>query len=228
MIKIAIDPGHGGVDPGAVANNLQEKDINLHVGLGVAHRLETNYENVQILRVRIGDETVSLKTRVAQANSFGADLYLSIHVNAGGGAGFESYRHPAAPQRTKELQYAIHDELMKFYSQFGRPDRGKKTANFLVLRETSMPALLLENLFIDNAEEADLLRMVQFRNELIDAITLAVAKALDLKKKKSSSTLYAVRVGTFSYRETAERVAQELKLKGYSASVIQLERRWCE
>lgn len=220
-MRIAIDPGHGGRDPGAVANGLREKDINLHVGLGVAYRLETEYEDVEVLRLRIGDETVSLRERTDKANVWGADFYFSIHSNAGGGAGFESFRHPSAGERTKEIQYTIHDELMKFYHQFGRPDRGKKTANFHVLRETKMSAVLIENLFVDNKEEADLLRKVAFRNELTDAIVEAVAKALNLKRKQAQSkVLYKVQVGAFQYKENAERLKQELRNKGYKDAFI--------
>jgi N-acetylmuramoyl-L-alanine amidase len=223
MTKIVIDPGHGGGDPGAVGNGLQEKDITLHVGLGVAYRLETEYEDVQVLRTRTGDGTVSLQERTDKANSFGADFFLSVHVNAGGGAGFESFRHPSAGERTKTLQYAIHDEIMKFYKQYGRPDRGKKTANFHVLRETEMPAVLIENLFIDNSQEADLLRTVAFRNELIDVITRAVAQALSLKKKAANpgTVLYRVQVGAFQYRENAEKLVKDLKSKGYDAFIVE-------
>lgn len=227
MTKIVIDPGHGGTDPGAVANGLREKDINLYVGLGVAYRLESEYEGVQVLRTRTGDEAVPLRERVDKANAFNADFFLSIHVNAGGGAGFESYRHPNAGERTRELQYTIHDAIMQFYKQSGRPDRGKKTANFFVLRETSMPAVLLENLFIDNPQEADLLRTVAFQNELIDAITSAVAKALNLKKKESAlgtNKLYRVQVGAFQYRENAEKLVRELKAKGYDAFIVETQK----
>jgi len=224
MVKIVVDSGHGGIDPGAVANGLREKDLNLDIGLGVAHKLELEYEDAQVILTRMGNETVSLRKRVEIANEANANFFLSLHVNAGGGSGFESFRHPQAFTNTKVLQYKIHDELMKFYRKFSRPDRGKKTANFYVLRETKMSAVLLENLFLDNTEEVKLLRTVSFRNELIDAITVAVAKALNLKRKAvipGSKKLYRVQVGAFKYRKNAERLVHELKLKGYDAFIVE-------
>jgi len=83
MVKIYIDPGHGGNDPGAVANGLREKDLTLKIGLKLRDYL-SGYENVQIRMSRTTDKTVSLSERTNDANKWGADLFVSIHINAGG------------------------------------------------------------------------------------------------------------------------------------------------
>jgi N-acetylmuramoyl-L-alanine amidase len=225
MIKLALDAGHGGNDPGAIGALAKEKDINLHIAYGVKYRLETEYQGVEVSLTRRGDETVSLKARTTVANAWGAHFLVSLHSNAGGGTGFESYRHPNANERVKEFQYAVHAGLMQFYKTYNLRDRGKKTANFHILRESSMPAILLENLFVDNEQDHALLVRVEFRNLLISAATLSIAKAIGLKpKQEEPSVLYKVQVGAFRDRANAERLKEDLKVKGYNAFIVE-ERR---
>lgn len=85
MVKIFIDPGHGGTDPGAVGNGLQEKNLTLQIATRVKNILLAEYNNVTILMSRTGDTFPTLQDRTNQANAWGADFFLSIHINAGGG-----------------------------------------------------------------------------------------------------------------------------------------------
>src|SRR5690606_1224957 len=124
MVKIYIDPGHGGNDPGAVANGLREKDLNLKIAKYMRDYLLNNYTGVSVRMSRETDKTVSLSARTNDANKWGANAYVSIHVNAGGGTGFESYVYPNVSQATRNLQNAVHSEVMKVFSGFR--DRGKK------------------------------------------------------------------------------------------------------
>lgn len=94
MVKIFIDPGHGGTDPGASANGLQEKQLTLQIALALRNILLNEYQNVTVQLSRTSDQTVSLTQRTNAANSWGADYFLSIHINAGGGTGFEDYIYP--------------------------------------------------------------------------------------------------------------------------------------
>lgn len=146
MVKIFIDPGHGGSDAGAVSNGIQEKNITLQIAKKVQDILQNEYSNVSIRMSRTGDSTVSLSERTNAANSWGADYYLSIHINAGGGTGFESYVYTGVGTPTTTYQTQIHSAVI---SSTNFQDRGKKQANFHVLRETTMPAILTENGFID-------------------------------------------------------------------------------
>jgi len=181
MVKLALDAGHGGNDPGAVGNGLKEKDLTLYRVLKTAQILKANYLDIEILLTRSKDETVSLQKRCDLANSWGADFFLSDHVNAGGGTGFESYRLPGATASTVQKHSAIHNEIMNFLKSYSLRDRGTKTANFYVLKYTKMPAVLIECLFIDNSKDANLLKQQAFQDNLAAAIARGIAKALGLK-----------------------------------------------
>lgn len=182
MARICINPGHGGPDLGACANGLKEKDLNLHIARGIANGLK-DYQDIEVLLTRTGDETESLAQICKKCNDWKADFFLSIHNNAGGGTGFESYVVPNARQVTKDKQTVIHDEVMSYYKQYNIRDRGKKTANFYVLKNTDPGAVLLECLFVDHACDAALLKQVNFLDGLADAIARGIAKALGLKAK---------------------------------------------
>ena len=113
MVKVFIDPGHGGVDPGAVANGLQEKEITLQLAKEIQKILLNEYENIAIKMSRTTDQTVSLNSRTALANHWNADIFLSIHINAGKGTGFESYIYSNVGKMTKKYQDIIHNTIIK-------------------------------------------------------------------------------------------------------------------
>lgn len=177
--RVVVDPGHGGRDPGAVAGPLREADLALDLTLKAARGLER--QGVSMRLTRQEDRDVSLPERVALANRTGADLFLSVHCNAASNPearGFESYVHPAAWPRTREIARTIHERLAAFLNSFGVPDRGLKEADFYVLRETRCPAVLLECLFLTNAEDARLLGDPAWRSRLAAEIAQAVVGAL--------------------------------------------------
>jgi len=150
MAKVFIDPGHGGSDPGAVANGLKEKNLTLAIAKECAKVLRAAGEQVKMSRT--GDTYPSLSARCQAANSWGADLFVSVHINAGGGTGFESYIYNGGVSaKTKRLQDAVHETIA---AGCGLKDRGQKRANYQVLRDTVMPAVLTENGFIDNKNDA--------------------------------------------------------------------------
>ncbi|MGS2777482.1 N-acetylmuramoyl-L-alanine amidase family protein [Robertmurraya sp. GLU-23] len=153
MVKIFIDPGHGGSDSGAVGNGIREKNVTLQIGLKMRDILEREYSNVSIRMSRTGDTTVSLNQRSNAANSWGADFLYSVHVNSGGGMGYEDYIYSrlSSSSRTAQMQRTIHSEIM---ARNNMNDRGMKKADFHMLRETNMDAVLTENGFIDNAGDA--------------------------------------------------------------------------
>ncbi|WP_062350577.1 N-acetylmuramoyl-L-alanine amidase [Bacillus kwashiorkori] len=227
MVKIFIDPGHGGSDPGATGNGLQEKNITLQIAQRIRDMLTSEYENVSVKMSRTGDQTVSLNERTKAANDWNADFYLSIHINAGGGTGFESYVHPQSPQRTKNLQNTIHDEIMK---QVDFRNRGKKQANFHVLRETVMDAMLTENGFIDNSADANKLKKSSFIDNLARGHVNGLAKSLNLKKKSSPppqdppknnpGQLYKVQIGAFRDEENAKQLADRAKKAGFDVYIV--------
>ena len=188
-MKIFIDPGHGGKDPGATGNGLQEKDVVLDLALRLAKELE-NY-NCQVKLARDKDVYVANGDRTKEANAWGAVLYFSIHINGHTNTsanGYEDFIYPTAPQKTANIRKAIHTKLSAVWLNAGRANRGMKTANFQVLRETKMPAVLVENGFISNKEDADLLRNKDFRIKLVNAMLEGIVNALDLEKKGTQGT----------------------------------------
>ena len=131
-MKVIIDPGHGGRDPGAVGHGLKEKDLTLDIA-GRTRDALAGYD-VDVYMTRNSDVDLELPERADMANRLDADLFVSIHCNAGGGTGFESYIYPGAGARTQALQGAIHEHLARFYGSYGLANRGKKTANFEIGR----------------------------------------------------------------------------------------------
>ncbi|WP_020523979.1 N-acetylmuramoyl-L-alanine amidase [Catelliglobosispora koreensis] len=178
--KIYIDPGHGGTDPGAVANGLQEKTLTLNIALQVRNILQANYD-VDIRMSRTTDITRSLDYRTNDANAWGAAIFVSVHINSGGGTGFESYRYPTADTATVNLHNALHSKIITSMRTVGSvTDRGKKTANFHVLRESNMPAVLTENLFIDTTADANLLKNASFLTATANGHAQGIAQYLGL------------------------------------------------
>ncbi|MQA26491.1 MAG: N-acetylmuramoyl-L-alanine amidase [Micromonosporaceae bacterium] len=177
---IYLDPGHGGSDPGAVGNGLREKDITLDIGLRTRSILTSSW-NVAVRMSRTTDVYRSLSYRSSDANAWGAHLFVSIHVNAGGGTGFESYIYPGASSRTHRLQDDVHAAVLANMRTISSiTDRGQKTANFHVLRETAMSAVLTENLFIDRTYDANLLSRSDFRQATARGHARGIARFLGL------------------------------------------------
>jgi N-acetylmuramoyl-L-alanine amidase len=184
MVKIFIDPGHGGNDPGATANGLFEKDLTLSIALKLKAEL-LKYENVQVKLSRENDTYLTLSERAKMANDWGADIFISIHINAGGGVGFESYIYNGSVSTsTIAYQNIIHEEIVKVT---GWNDRGKKRENYAVLRETKMPAILTENGFIDNTTDANKLKNDSFLDNISQGHVNGIVKVFNLKKNSTPS-----------------------------------------
>jgi N-acetylmuramoyl-L-alanine amidase len=187
MKKIWIDEGHGGNDPGATANGLQEKDIVLTIGNHLTKIIRDNYE-ADVLRTRTDDTFTKLSDRAKKANEAGADLFVSIHINAGGGTGFETFIHPLAPDATQKIQKKIHAAILQSMKKDAPTrNRGLKRAKFVVLRQTAMPAVLTENLFVDHHKDAQRLHSESFLKNIAEGHARGIAEALNLKKKKQST-----------------------------------------
>src|SRR6476660_7604233 len=132
-----------------------EKDIVLKIAKKMDALLK-NYSNIEVKLSRSSDVFLSLNERTQMANNWGADVLLSLHINAAAAAsakGFESYRYTNTNAATTAFQNVMHQEIMK---QLGSEisDRGKKQKNLHMLRESKMKACLTENLFISNAADA--------------------------------------------------------------------------
>lgn len=187
MKKVWIDAGHGGKDPGASANGLKEKDIVLAVSLAIKKQLESEYEGVQVLLSRSTDVFLELRDRTSKANAAGADILVSIHCNASGGSGgFETFRYTSASAASRALQNVLHTEITAALKPFGVTDRGQKAANLHMVRESKMPAVLTENLFVDVTADAINLKRPVVIDAIITGHVKGIAKYLGLAKKERS------------------------------------------
>ncbi|ERN53567.1 N-acetylmuramoyl-L-alanine amidase [Alkalihalophilus marmarensis] len=221
MVKVFIDPGHGGTDPGAVGNGLQEKNLTLTIARLIREMLLNEFVNVEVRMSRNSDITVSLAERSTLANNWNANYFLSIHINAGGGTGFESYIHSSVPSRTRQLQQVVHPAII---SEIQVTNRGQKNANFAVLRNTSMPAILTENLFIDRTSDANLLKDPSFLNRVARGHVNGIAQAFNLQRKPTpppAGTLYKIQAGAFSDKANADRMVSRLRADGYNPYLYQ-------
>lgn len=187
MKKVWIDAGHGGKDPGASGNGVVEKNIALRVVTEAARRLERDYGSVQCLLSRSTDVYLPLKERTDKANAAGADVLISVHCNAGGGAGgFESYTYSGTRDAaTAALQDVLHTEIMQRLRPFGVNDRGQRKKDLHMCRESRMPAVLTENLFVDVAADAARLKRPEVIEAIISGHVAGVAKYLKLQPKKA-------------------------------------------
>ncbi|NJO40592.1 MAG: AMIN domain-containing protein [Cyanobacteria bacterium CRU_2_1] len=171
-VVVAIDPGHGGRDPGAVGiNGLQETDIVLDIGVQVASLLEE--QGVTVVLTRQDDREIDLEPRVQAANQAGADLFISIHANAISLSrpdvnGVETYYYSDSGLG---LAQVIHEIIV---DRTDSRDRGIRFARFYVLRNTSMPAVLLEVGFVTGEIDAPRLADPEFRQQMAEAIVAGI------------------------------------------------------
>lgn len=169
---VAVDPGHGGYSTGAVYEEVQEKDINLPIALRVAELLEER--GCKVLLTREDDRFVDLYDRSYMANDAGVDIFVSIHANAsetdGDFQGIFTYHCPGA-RRAKELAQAVQDQVVQ---ATGAMDWGLLAERFVVLRETYMPAILVETGFMSCHEE--LMRLVdpEYQEKLAQGIARGI------------------------------------------------------
>lgn len=175
---IVIDPGHGGYDMGACARFCEEKDICLRTGLMLRKNLEQMGYHVIMTRTR--DEFIPLKKRAEIANTNRSQVLVSLHFNSAkneSANGIEIFYSPKAePWRLKRSKMLAQTVLAKMLSQTGANSRGVKTGNFCVIRDTHMPAILIEGGFITN--EAELKQINDDR--YLSKIASAIADALDI------------------------------------------------
>ncbi|UNU23422.1 N-acetylmuramoyl-L-alanine amidase [Microcoleus vaginatus] len=168
---VAIDPGHGGRDPGAVGiQGIQEKEIVLDISFQVARLLEQ--QGVQVVMTRTDDSEIDLEPRVSLAERVNATLFVSIHANAINMSrpdisGIETYYF----NNGQDLARVIHASILE---GTGANDRRVRQARFYVLRKTSMPSVLLEVGFVTGAEDAARLSDPAYRSQMAASIARGI------------------------------------------------------
>lgn len=196
---IVIDPGHGignakpGVyDPGAVFDGLHEADVNLDISKRVANDLVEKGYIVKNLRESWNVE-LPLGARAKKANELEAEVFVSVHVNSYEGEsesakGVRTYYFPGSVEG-KELGKYVQDSLIEALEEriegFSQDYEGLREGNFKVLRETNMPAILVEIGFITN--ERDKRYMVENPKVVAEGIAEGIDNYLNEKEFNKSN-----------------------------------------
>jgi N-acetylmuramoyl-L-alanine amidase len=179
---IVVDPGHGGHNPGAVANGVQEADVNLAVSLLLRDKLQK--EGATVIMTRQADQPVAsknstlgqeLQARVDIAEKNRADLFVSVHANSNPQKNIAGAMTFYPQNRSSQLALDVQNALV---DQTGAVDKGTSPATFYVLRKTSMPSILVETGFLTNAKEASNLSNSAYQNKIAQGIFNGIARYL--------------------------------------------------
>lgn len=180
---IVIDPGHGGKDPGVVEEGIREKDITTEVSIRLSTIL--GQAGAIVFLTRDSDESLAntkredLDERISIANNRDADLFISIHVNsyrAGRGVhGAQTFSQPGN-KASKVLAEYIQDELVRV---LGNNHRKAKQVDYYLLRNASMPAVIVEVGFITNSIEGELLQNPAYQSKVAYAIFTGIVNYLN-------------------------------------------------
>ena len=180
---VVLDAGHGGKDPGAIGLcGTKEKDVAMQVTSKIGEVLVRH--GVKVVYTRAQDintsQKLELATRTSIANNAKADLFVSIHANSAANNaahGQETYAYQTGDTGYK-LAQAIQKEMV---GASGLKDRGVKTADYYVIKYTTMPAALVELAFISNIEEEKLLKDANWQEKMAVAIAKGILTTLNIK-----------------------------------------------
>jgi N-acetylmuramoyl-L-alanine amidase len=210
MHKIAIACGHtlGGADTGARKYLIEENCTREILTLVDEGLKELGYETVVCRIDKANSVMESLAYRVNKANNSKADFYAEFHLNSGGGHGVETY---VCATGGKAEMYAqkVQQEMCKI----GYTDRGIKTANFYVIENTTMSAILIECGFVDSKEDTSLYNPQKIANAFIKAIT----------GQEPKQKFYKVQLGAFKDRTNCEQYADKVKKEGYQTYIVAVD-----
>ena len=219
-MKVFIGVGHGGTDPGAVANGVKEKDLNLSIAIACRDELTKHGVSVKVSRSK--DENDTLSEEIKECNAFSPDLAVDIHNNAGGGDGAEVFHHHGGG-KGKTLAENILSEIVKV-GQNSRGAKIRKNSNgkdyYGFIREVHAPSVIVECAFVDNASDLKMLATEDKRKEMGAAIAKGILKTLGVEYKGEKNTLYRVQVGAYLLKSNAEAVQKKIKAVGFDAFIV--------
>lgn len=187
---VGIDAGHGINTSGKRCDKRYDKNQTREWSLNskVANYVQSYLKDYDVSTIRLDDTTgktdISLSKRCNTANNKKCDLVVSIHHNAGGGNGLESYVWNGLPStsRTIKIGQTIHNACIK---ATGQRDRGLKKADFAIIRDTYMDAVLIEGGFMDHPEDTPRILTDDFAKKYARGIVNGIAEYYKLKKKET-------------------------------------------
>lgn len=213
MKKVFISAGHGGSDPGAVANGFKEKDLNLEIALACGDYLKANGVDVKLSRTK--DENDDINQEAAESNAFGPDYTVSIHNNAGGGDGIEAWYQVDGSSR------ALAENILVEVVKIGQNSRGAKTrANsngtdyYGFIRQTNAPAVIVECAFVDNAADMKIIDTAAERKTMGIAIAKGILRTLGIAEKPAATVKPSTTTSTVKKGETVSIAANAVYYNG--------------
>jgi N-acetylmuramoyl-L-alanine amidase len=234
MFKIALTAGHYKHTAGKRClksldkNETREWVLNDRICDKVEKLLKA-YDGYSLIRTddTSGEKKISVEARVNAANNFKADIYISVHHNAGieggKGGGIMAYTYTNVDSVTKAWQKDLYATLVKHTDLAGNRSTPMAAADLGECRMTAMPAVLLELGFMDSATDVPVILTEAYADKCAKAIVEVLVRRGKLTKKVAAATnsgkVYRVQVGTFTNKKNAEKLVAELKGKGYSAII---------
>lgn len=182
-MKVYLSPGHGGSDPGAAANGVQEKAVNLAVSLLVRDMLKAH--GCEVKMGRETDTYVPYSTRITQANKWPADCYIAIHHNAADNQeakGFEVYHSIIPTSKGKVLAEYIVERMAVTTSLVNRGARTRESEirpgvdYYIEIREPKMPAVIVECGFLTNPDDAKYCASKMGQTDIAQGISQGILK----------------------------------------------------
>lgn len=234
MLKISIDAGHYKGTPGrrclAALDPAQtgEWELNRRVADKLEERLERY--NCQVLRVddKTGNRLIDLGDRVAAANGWPADVYLSIHHNAGirggSGGGCVVYTAPGCQAKSKALQKAVYGAVVSRTGLVGNRATPMAESRLYVLQRTTMPAILIECGFMDSSTDVPVILGPYFGSQVADGLLAALVEVFGLTERKEEKhrMSYTKRGGAHivevPIKDFAVRLVDRAKKSAYSGN----------
>lgn len=214
-IRVMLDPGHGGREPGAIYNGRREKDDALRLALAIGNILEKN--GIDVVYTRTTDVYDSPLEKAMMANEAGADYFVSLHRNA--------MPVPGTGKGSMVLVYEdsgpaamLAENIQRNLAEAGFADLGiVERPGLIALRRTRMPAVLVEAGFIDNEEDN------KFFDRNFQAVAQAVANGIleTIRQREAEMPeYYQVQLGAYGTRMPAERLLRELQSEGFPAFMV--------
>lgn len=215
---ITIDAGHGGTDPGAYGNGMNEKDKTLEIAKILQRHLKRH--DITTHMTRETDKSLTLAERSTFANKSKSDAFISIHCNAfanGSANGVETFMYDKTTnENSKKLRKCVHSKIKTLF----KTDRGEKSANFHVLRETFMTAILVEVGFITNKEDAKIIK--EKIEEIAKKIAIGIVEYYGIKWKEEETPKIPTNGKTLHYRVIAGSYASKTNAQSQQNKLNQL------
>jgi N-acetylmuramoyl-L-alanine amidase len=235
MFKLALNAGHYKYTPGKRCHkDIDSKEtrewvLNDRI-CDKVQKILSEYDGIEILRIddTTGETDVSLANRTTKANNWGADFWLGVHHNAAGkkfsGGGIVAYVYTVPGDVSLAWQKDLYNALIAETGLKGNRSTPLPKKNLHEVRETVMPAVLLELGFMDSTVDCPIILTEDYADKCAKAISKVIIEREKLTKKKAeTSKLYRVQVGAFAERKNAEDLAKKLKADGYDAVLLLTE-----